>query len=160
MTAREDGDRQALLDAGFDGCIFKPFSTSDLLQYLASIIKSNKEEHRADFSQLLSEVTDRRKVLSKLIESCEKDITDLKIAMTSENRESMRNVVHRIIPMWEMLSMKEILQEYRNVLKDSDSDIQTVLAHTSDIITHIEHLMEDARKEITRIADEEQNTDC
>lgn len=62
--------------------------------------------------------------------------------------------------MWEMLSMKEILQEYRNVLKDSDSDIQTVLAHTSDIITHIEHLMEDARKEITRIADEEQNTDC
>lgn len=56
--------------------------------------------------------------------------------------------------------MKEILQEYRNVLKDSDSDIQTVLAHTSDIITHIEHLMEDARKEITRIADEEQNTDC
>ena len=160
MTAREDGDRQALLDAGFDGCIFKPFSTSDLLQYLACIIKSNKEEHRADFSQLLSEVTDRRKVLSKLIESCEKDITDLKIAMTSENRESMRSVVHRIIPMWEMLSMKEILQEYRNVLKNSDSDIQKVLAHTSDIITHIEHLMEDARKEITRIADEEQNTDC
>ena len=159
MTAREDGDRQALLDAGFDGCIFKPFSSSDLLQYLASIMKGNEPDEKIDFSQLLSEVTNKRKVLSKLIEGCEKDITDLKIAMTSENRESMRNVVHRIMPLWEMLSMKETLQEYRNVLKDSDSDIQTILAHTSDIITHIEHLMEDARKEIARIADEEQNID-
>ena len=159
MTAREDGDRQALLDAGFDGCIFKPFSSSDLLQYLGSIMKGNESDEKTDFSGLLAEVTDKRKVLSKLIEGCEKDVTDLKIAMTSENRESMQNVVHRIMPMWEMLSMKETLQEYRNVLKNPDSDIQTIITHTKQIITRIEHLMEDARQEMTRTADEEQNTD-
>lgn len=42
MTAREDGDKGALLDAGFDGCIFKPFSMNDLLQYLASIIRGSE----------------------------------------------------------------------------------------------------------------------
>ena len=159
MTAREDGDRQALLDAGFDGCIFKPFSMVDLLQHLASVVKEREQNESADFSGLLAEVTDKRKVLRLLLESCEKDMTDLKIAMTTEKVESMRNVVHRMMPMWEMLSMENTLLAYRKALKEQDNDIQALLVHTGQIITHIERLMEDARKEIERIADEETDTD-
>ena len=69
MTAREDGDRQALLDAGFDGCIFKPFSMVDLLQHLASVVMEREQNESADFSGLLAEVTDKRKVLELLLES-------------------------------------------------------------------------------------------
>ena len=159
MTAREDGDRQALLDAGFDGCIFKPFSMVDLLQHLASVVMEREQNESADFSGLLAEVTDKRKVLRLLLESCEKDMTDLKIAMTTEKVESMRNVVHRMMPMWEMLSMENTLLAYRKALKEQDNDIHALLVHTGQIITHIERLMEDARKEIERIADEETNTD-
>ena len=159
MTAREDGDRQALLDAGFDGCIFKPFSKVDLLQHLASVVMEREQNESADFSGLLAEVTDKRKVLELLLESCEKDMTDLKIAMTTEKVESMRNVVHRMMPMWEMLSMENTLLAYRKALKEGDNDIQALLVHTGQIITHIERLMEDARKEIERIADEETDTD-
>ena len=159
MTAREDGDRQALLDAGFDGCIFKPFSKVDLLQHLASVVMEREQNESADFSGLLAEVTDKRKVLRLLLESCEKDMTDLKIAMTTEKVESMRNVVHRMMPMWEMLSMENTLLAYRKALKEQDNDIQALLVHTGQIITHIKRLMEDARKEIERIADEETDTD-
>ena len=159
MTAREDGDRQALLDAGFDGCIFKPFSKVDLLQHLASVVMEREQNESADFSGLLAEVTDKRKVLELLLESCEKDMTDLKIAMTTEKVESMRNVVHRMMPMWEMLSMENTLLAYRKALKERDNDIQALLVHTGQIITHIERLMEDARNEIERIADEETDTD-
>lgn len=159
MTAREDGDRQALLDAGFDGCIFKPFSMVDLLQHLASVVMEREQNESADFSGLLAEVTDKRKVLRLLLESCEKDMTDLKIAMTTEKVESMRNVVHRMMPMWEMLSMENTLLAYRKALKEQNNDIQVLLVHTGQIITHIERLMEDARKEIERIADEETDTD-
>jgi len=159
MTAREDGDRQALLDAGFDGCIFKPFSMVDLLQHLASVVMEREQNESADFSGLLAEVTDKRKVLELLLESCEKDMTDLKIAMTTEKVESMRNVVHRMMPMWEMLSMENTLLAYRKALKEQNNDIQALLVHTGQIITHIERLMEDARKEIERIADEETDTD-
>lgn len=159
MTAREDGDRQALLDAGFDGCIFKPFSKVDLLQHLASVVMEREQNESADFSGLLAEVTDKRKVLELLLESCEKDMTDLKIAMTTEKVESMRNVVHRMMPMWEMLSMENTLLAYRKALKEQDNDIQALLVHTGQIITHIKRLMEDARKEIERIADEETDTD-
>ncbi len=159
MTARSESEREALLEAGFDGCIFKPFSMNELLKVIASVVKGREPGSETDFSVMLANVSDKRKILRTMIESCEKDIVDLKIAMTAENRESMRSIAHRMFPMWEMVSMDEILLAYRNVLKDPDSDIQTVLAHTNHIITHIEHLMEDARKEIERIADEEKNTD-
>lgn len=159
MTARSESEREALLDVGFDGCIFKPFSMNELLKVIASVIKGREPGSETDFSMMLANVSDKRKILRTMIESCEKDIVDLKIAMTNENRESMRSIAHRMFPMWEMLSMDEILLAYRNVLKDSDSDMQTVLAHTNHIITHIEHLIEDARNEIDRIADEEKNTD-
>ena len=159
MTARSEGERDALLDAGFDGCIFKPFSMNELLKVIASVFKGREPGSETDFSVMLANVSDKKKILRTMIESCEKDIVDLKIAMTAENRESMRSIAHRMFPMWEMLSMEEILLAYRNVLKDPDCDTQTVLNHTNHIITHIEHLIEDAGNEIERIADEEKNID-
>ena len=159
MTARSESEREDLLNAGFDGCIFKPFSMNELLRVIASVIKGREPGSETDFSMMLANVSDKRKILRTMIESCEKDIVDLKLAMTAENRESMRSIAHRMFPMWEMLSMDEILLAYRNVLKDSDSDTQSVLKHTNHIITHIEHLIEDARNEIERIADEEKNID-
>ena len=159
MTARSESEREALLEAGFDGCIFKPFSMNELLKVIASVVKGREPGSETDFSVMLANVSDKKNILRTMIESCEKDIVDLKIAMTAENRESMRSIAHRMFPMWEMVSMDEILLAYRNVLKDTDCDTQTVLNHTNHIITHIEHLIEDARNEIDRIADEEKNTD-
>ncbi len=159
MTARSEGEREALLEAGFDSCIFKPFSMNELLKVIASVAKGREPGSETDFSVMLANVSDKRKILRTMIESCEKDIVDLKIAMANENRESMRSIVHRMFPIWEMLSMEEILLAYRNVLKDSGSDMQMILSHTNHIITHIGHLIGDARKEIERIADEEKDTD-
>lgn len=159
MTARSEGEREALLDTGFDGCIFKPFSMNELLKVIASVVKGREPGSETDFSMVLANVSDKKKILRTMIESCEKDIVDLKIAMTAENRESMRSIAHRMFPMWEMVSMDEILLAYRNVLKDTDCDTQTVLNHTNHIITHIEHLIEDAGNEIERIVDEEKNID-
>ena len=159
MTARSESEREALLEAGFDGCIFKPFSMNELLKVIASVVKGREPGSETDFSVMLANVSDKKKILRTMIETCEKDIVDLKIAMTAENRESMRSIAHRMFPMWEMVSMDEILLAYRNVLKDTDCDTQTVLNHTNHIITHIEHLIEDAGNEIERIADEEKNID-
>lgn len=159
MTARSESEREALLEAGFDGCIFKPFSMNELLKVIASVVKGREPGSETDFSVMLANVSDKKKILRTMIETCEKDIVDLKIAMTAENRESMRSIAHRMFPMWEMVSMDEILLAYRNVLKDTDCDTQTVLNHTNHIITHIDHLIEDAGNEIERIVDEEKNID-
>ena len=159
MTARSESEREALLEAGFDGCIFKPFSMNELLKVIASVVKGREPGSDTDFSMILANVSDKKKILRTMIESCEKDIVDLKSAMTAENRESMRSIAHRMFPMWEMVSMDEILLAYRNVLKDTECDTQTVLNHTNHVITHIEHLIEDAGNEIERIADEEKNID-
>ncbi len=160
MTARSESERGALLDAGFDGCIFKPFSMNELLKVIASVARGCGLGNGADFSTVLANVSDKKRILESMMESCGKDIDDLETATATGNVNSMRSIAHRMYPMWEMLSMEDILLAYRNVLKDPGSDMQTILLHTNHVITHIGHLIGDARKEIGRIADEEKNTDC
>jgi DNA-binding response OmpR family regulator len=158
MTARSDSERNTLLEAGFDGCIFKPFSMNELLKYIATVIKRRKLEHKTDFSKILADVTDRRHILESMIRTCEKDMAELRNAMMSNDIESMRCTAHRMFPMWEMLSMESVLSEYRNILNPG-SDIRTITTNTNLIIDHIERLMDDAENEINRIADEEKDTD-
>lgn len=159
MTARSDSERNTLLEAGFDGCIFKPFSMNELLKYIATVIKRRKLEHKTDFSKILADVTDRRHILESMIRTCEKDMADLRNAMMSNDIESMRSTAHRMFPMWEMLSMESVLSAYRNILKNQGSDIRTITSNTKLIIDHIERLMDDAENEINRTADEEKDTD-
>ena len=159
MTARSDSERNTLLEAGFDGCIFKPFSMNELLKYIATVIKRRKLEHKTDFSKTLAEVTDKRLILKSIVETCEKDIADLKNAVLSNDIKSMQSTAHRMFPMWEMLSMEGILSTYRNILESPSSDIKTITSNTNLIINHIERLMDDTVNEINRIDDEEKDTD-
>ena len=158
MTARSDSERSTLLEAGFDGCIFKPFSMNELLKYIDTVIKRRELEHKTDFSKILADVTDRRHILESMIRTCEKDMAELRNAMMSNDIESMRCTAHRMFPMWEMLSMESVLSEYRNILNPG-SDIRTITSNTRLIIDHIERLMDDAENEINRTADEEKDTD-
>ena len=159
MTARSDSERSTLLEAGFDGCIFKPFSMNELLKYIATVIKRRELEHKTDFSKILADVTDRRHILESMIRTCEKDMADLRNAVMSNDIESMRSTAHRMSPMWEMLSMESVLSAYRNILKNPGSDNRTITSNTKLIIDHIERLMDDAENEINRTADEEKDTD-
>lgn len=60
MTARSEGEREALLDAGFDGCIFKPFSMNELLKVIASVVKGREPGSETDFSVMLMYRTRRK----------------------------------------------------------------------------------------------------
>lgn len=61
MTARSESEREALLEAGFDGCIFKPFSMNELLKVIASVVKGREPGSDTDFSMILANVSDKRK---------------------------------------------------------------------------------------------------
>ncbi|MEE0085314.1 MAG: hybrid sensor histidine kinase/response regulator, partial [Paludibacteraceae bacterium] len=122
-------------------------------------IKGREVEYKTDFSKTLAEVTDRRLILKSIVETCEKDIADLKNAVLSNDIKSMQSTAHRMFPMWEMLSMEGILSTYRNILESPSSDIKTITTNTNLIINHIERLMDDTVNEINRIDDEEKDTD-
>lgn len=71
MTARGDREKDAFLNAGFTDCIYKPFSSSELLSLLSTIKRDRKEERqKADFSLLLAEVHDKPQTLKSFMFFC------------------------------------------------------------------------------------------
>lgn len=159
MTARGDNEKDALFGNGFTGCIFKPFSTAELLKCLSSLTDDSSTSGLTDFTPLISEVSDKCKVLEKLIESSRQDIEDLRQAMETDNRKRMRKTVHRMCPLWELLQKETRLGAYRELLKDKDAACEAVRKHTESMIGEIENLIIQSENEIRTIQSEEQDTD-
>ena len=159
MTARGDNEKDALLGSGFTGCIFKPFSTAELLKCLSSLTDTSPASGLTDFTPLISEVSDQCAVLEKLIESSRRDMEDLRQAMETDDRKQLRETVHRMWPLWELLQKETRLGAYRELLKDKDAACEVIRRHTESMIGEIENLIIQSGNEIRTIQSEEQDTD-
>lgn len=160
MTARGDRDKEAFLHAGFTDYIYKPFSSSELLGLL-SRIKTNRREEKpeVDFSSVLSEVSDKHKVLLSFISQSERDREELDAAIKNGDRQKLREITHRMQPMWELLRMEEPLLAYRTLLKDSETSDKELNEYTRQIIDGTATLIMAAEAEIKRLTNETEDTD-
>ena len=147
MTARGDKEREAFASAGFAACIYKPFSMRELLDLIASVTDGTKPEAvSADFASLTAEVRDKKKLLLTFIGQSRKDIEQLRKA--GNDRERLREVVHRMLPMWELLQTDDLLHSYRNVLRDDKADDGAVGEYTQRVIDHTALLIAEAENEM------------
>ena len=160
MTARGDRDKEAFLHAGFTDYIYKPFSSSELLGLLSRIKTDRREEKpEIDFSLVLSEVSDKHKALLSFISQSEKDREELDAAIKNGDRQKLREITHRMQPMWEFLRMEEPLLAYRTLLKDSETSDKELNEHTRQIIDSTATLIKAAEAEIKRLTNETEDTD-
>ena len=160
MTARGDKDKNVFIDTGFTACIYKPFSSSELLSLLSTIKSSLLDNNQGiDFSAMLSDVSDKRKLLCSFIEQSKRDVGEFASAKDGCNREKLRETAHRMQPMWELLQMGDILLDYRALLKDNTVDDDVILKHTKQIIERTAMLIAEAENKIKRLTDETENTD-
>lgn len=147
MTARGDKEREAFASAGFAACIYKPFSMRELLDLIASVTDYTKPEAvSADFASLTAEVRYKKKLLLTFIGQSSEDIEQLREA--GNDRERLREVVHRMLPMWELLQTDELLHSYRNVLHDDKADDGAVGEYTQRVIDHTALLIAEAENEM------------
>lgn len=161
MTARGEQTKESLQEAGFTDCIYKPFSYNELLNLLSSINQCHvAASPPSDLDALLSEVQDKEKLLFTLIEQSRKDQDELLAALSASNRRQMREIVHRMQPVWELLHMEDILFEYRDILKDDQVSDVVLKNHTRQILSHVSTLMTKAEKELTRLKNEKESIDC
>ena len=160
MTARGDRDKEAFLHAGFTDYIYKPFSSSELLG-LFSRIKTDRREEKpeVDFNMVLSEVSDKYKALLSFISQSEKDREELDAAIKNSDRHKLREITHRMQPMWELLRMEEPLLAYRTFLKDRETSDKELNEYTQQIIDSTATLIRAAEAEIKRLTNETENTD-
>lgn len=164
MTARGDEEKENFIKAGFTGCIHKPFSSPELLLFLSSIMeKMNKPESQSiDFRPLISDSGNKRKVLTMLVKESETNKEELVEAIRNKDRMRIKEIIHRMFPMWEMLGIAEELQEYRNLVHDDSSGDQVMKEWTLKITTSLDRLVSAAENEINsliRQENEKENTD-
>lgn len=149
MTARGDKEREAFASAGFAACIYKPFSMHELLDLIASVVSGMKPETvSADFAALTADVRDKKKLLRTFIEQSNKDIAQLRKA--GNDRERLREIIHRMLPMWELLQTDDLLHAYRDVLHDDKADDGAVGEYTRRVIDHTILLIAEAENEIIK----------
>lgn len=160
MTARGDRDKEAFLNAGFTDCIYKPFSSSELLSLISAIKKQQADEKQGiNFSTMLSEVSDGITLLRSFVAQSEKDREELESAMKNNDRIKMREAAHRMQPSWDLLHTGDMLMAYRTLLKDGMQDDGVIREHTRQIINYTSTLIAEAEEEIKRQTNETEDTD-
>lgn len=157
MTARGDGNTGIYEEEGFAGCIHKPFNIHSLLTFLSNVMFQTIAPTNIDFelSGLLENTDDYRHILSLVVMESEKEIEELKTAIKTTNRESMRKTIHRMMPVWEMLGKEQLLRNFQEKLHDMDISDEVICENAIQIIEWIEKLIEEAENELKKY----ENTD-
>lgn len=81
------------------------------------------------------------------------------MALKLKDRKKLREITHRMQPMWELLRMKELLSAYRVLLRDSTTNDDAIQKYTQQIIECTGVLIIEAENEIKRLTNETENTD-
>ena len=157
MTARGDGNSGIYEKEGFTGCIHKPFNIHALLTFLSTIMSQIKVSQTGDFdfSCMLDSTDDYEHMMSLVIMESRKEIEELKTAIKTTNRESMRKTIHRMMPVWEILGKEHMLHDFQERLYDMNTSDETICEQGIQIIEWIEKLIKEAENELKKY----ENTD-
>lgn len=145
MTARGGDDSAVYLQAGFCGCLHKPFSMKQLVAFVSSCVNHEKRRPTFDFNGLLEHTGDRRHMLYVLLRQSEEDNADLKKALVGPDREVLRVVTHRMLSAWSFLGAESLIEDLRKVLFDENVNDVTVRNEATRIVYATECLVEDVK---------------
>ena len=150
MTARSDGDDSRYMEAGFSGCIRKPFSMHELLVFLSSFMENTScgRESQPDFEALTTDTGDRGWILKAFIDESQKNRTALQEALHDMELDigRMRETLHRMRPVWEQLGIFHELEEYSEALHSAETDDTEIRRHTETVIDRLHGLIAEAER--------------
>lgn len=155
MTARNDGDADRYIQAGFAGCIHKPFYTRDLLEFLSSLIGQDRtmDNHSPDFEALYVTTGDERWTLETLIEESNRNSSDLLDSLSQEkpDRKRIWETLHRMYPMWEQLGIAHELEPYSYEHYAEDTDEPTFRNDVERIVRRIDRLISETKSRLSEM---------
>lgn len=160
MTARGDTREEVFVRAGFAGCIYKPFSMTELLQTVSryAIQRDAAQEVRTDFSPLTTGVRDPAEVMETFIRECRRDREKLKELARMNDKAEIQSMIHRLLPLWEMLGVESPLLELTASLGENAAEEQWHEA-AERVLQSMDSLTAQA-EELKGGMGNEGNTDC
>lgn len=157
MTARGEYDTDKLLEAGFSGCVYKPFSSKELLPAISRHYQSAQKQLAVDFSPILEDVQDKRKILRMLITETNRNMESLELALKTADHEQLRRTIHRMFPMWEMLRIENMLANCRKALAGPGADGKETEEQVIRVLTACRKLTDEAEQKLKEYG---KDTDC
>ncbi len=146
-TASGSCDAEELLAKGFAGCLFKPFSISELMEVSDRCAINATQDSKPDFSALLSygnEVV----MLEKLITETEKEMKAVRDAATEKDLQKLDALTHHLRSSWEILRADQPLRELYGLFHSNVIPDEETLSHAATAVLN-------KGAEIIRLAKEE-----
>ena len=146
-TASGSCDAEELLLRGFAGCLFKPFSISELMEVSDKCAMKVTSDGKPDFSALLS-YGNEAVMLEKLITETEKEMQAVRDAATRNDLQELDALTHHLRSSWEILRADQPLRELYGLLHGKDKPDTEALSNAVTAVL-------DKGAEIIRLAEEE-----
>ena len=117
-TASGSCDKEELMERGFAGCLFKPFSISELMEVSDNCAIKGTPDEKPDFSTLLS-YGNESVMLEKLIAETEKEMQSVRDAEQRKDLQELDALTHHLRSSWEILRADQPLRELYRLLHGS-----------------------------------------
>ena len=146
-TASDNCDKEELTERGFAGCLFKPFSTLELMKVSDKCAMKGKLNEKPDFTSLLS-YGNEAVMLEKLITETEKEMQAIRESGLKKDLQELDALTHHLRSSWEILRADQPLKElYKLLHSDGTPDDKTIGNAVKAVL--------DKGSEIIRLAKEE-----
>ena len=131
-TASGSCNKGELLAKGFAGCLFKPFSISELMEVSDRCAIKETPDGKPDFSALLS-YGNEAVMLEKLMTETEKEMQAVQDAAIEKDLQKLDSLTHHLRSSWEVLRADQPLRElygllHGDTLPDGEALSRTVTA--------------------------------
>ena len=146
-TASGSCDAEELLARGFAGCLFKPFSISELMEVSDRCAIKATPDGKPDFSALLS-YGNEAVMLEKLITETEKEMQAVRDAAKEKDLQKLDSLIHHLRSSWEVLRADQPLNVLYGLLRGDALPDGEALSHAVTAVL-------DKGVEIIRLAEEE-----
>ena len=148
-TASGSCSKEELMERGFAGCLFKPFSISELMEISDKCAIKGISDEVPDFSTLLS-YGNESAMLEKLILETEKEMQAVKDAEQKKDLQKLDALTHHLRSSWGILRADQPLRELYKLLHGEDTSDWKTIPHAVTAIldkgTEIIQLAKEERK--------------
>lgn len=159
VTARSDMERNEFIAHGFSGCLYKPFTVTELMTELMQESPSKEKEMKPserktstgkyNFAALTAFTDDdpeaSHTILESFINETLLNVERLKQALSQANSKEAAMVAHKMIPLFILLEAEELVTLLRELEASADTPfstemeekIHTVLLQVNDVLKSV-----------------------
>ena len=146
-TASGSCDAEELLERGFAGCLFKPFSISELMEVSDRCAIKTTPNEKIDFSALLS-YGNEAVMLEKLITETEKEMQAVRDAAKEKYLQKLDALTHHLRSSWEILRADQPLRVLYRVLHNGVTpDDNTIQQAVNSVLDRGAEIVQQAKEE-------------